>query len=71
MKWFVKLLTGGLLDRVLDTVDKKVEAQTDREALKAEIIKTHYATRADWMQAGGFWLLLPFAIITALHYDGS
>ena len=59
---FLSFLFSGPLDRVLRTVDKRIEAQTDREALKAEIIKTHYATRAEFMRAGGFWLMLIFAV---------
>lgn len=55
-------LGGGALDRILDTVDAKVRAETDREALKADIIKTHYATRGDYMRAGGLWLMLLFAV---------
>lgn len=54
-------LTGGILDRVLSTVDRKIAAETDREALKADIIREHYRTRADFMRAGGFWLMLLFA----------
>lgn len=54
-------LTGGILDRVLDTVDRRVEAQTDREKIKGDIIKEHYRSRADFMRAGGFWLMLIFA----------
>ncbi|HHX90913.1 MAG TPA: hypothetical protein GX700_14315 [Paracoccus sp.] len=61
-------LTGGILDRVLDTVDRRVAAQTDREALKAEIIKAHYDSRADFMRAGGFWLMLLFALPLALWW---
>ena len=56
-----KLFGGGLLDRVLDTVDRKVEAANDRERIKAEIIQTHMQTRPDFMRAGGFWLMLLFA----------
>lgn len=55
-------LGGGPLNRILRTVDKRIEAETDREALKAEIIKTHYATRGKFMRAGGFWLMLIFAV---------
>lgn len=57
----VSILTGGLLDRVLLTVDRKIAAETDREALKAEIIRGHYRTRADWMGKGGLWLTVLFA----------
>ncbi|MFG6591296.1 hypothetical protein [Sulfitobacter sp. 1A12157] len=66
--WFLKWLTGGVLDRAMSSVDRYIAAQTDRDAIKAEIIKTHMQTRADWLRAGGFWTLLLFAVPTALHY---
>ena len=62
MKWLLNLLGGGLLDRVLDTVDKKVQSETDRDKIKGDIIKEAYRTKADWMRAGGFWLMLGFAL---------
>lgn len=62
-------LGSGPLDRILSTVDRKVAAQTDREALKADIIREHYRTRADFMRAGGFWLMLIFAIPLALWWS--
>lgn len=61
-------LSGGVLDRVFDTVDKRIEAQTDRERLKADIIMEHYRTRPDFMKAGGFWLMLLFAIPLAIWW---
>lgn len=61
-------LTGGVLDRVLSTVDRQIEAQTDREALKRDLIVEHYRTRSDWMRAGGFWLMLIFAVPLALWW---
>jgi hypothetical protein len=61
-------LASGPLDRILDTVDKKVDAETDREALKAEIIKTHFKTRASYMAAGGFWLMAAFAAPLAFWF---
>lgn len=54
-------LTGGVLDRVLDTVDRRIDAESDRERIKADIIRESYRQRADWMRAGGFWLMLVFA----------
>jgi hypothetical protein len=64
----LRFLTGGILDRVLSTVDKRITAQTDREALKADIIKAHYAKRADWMNSGGKWLMLIFAVPLAVWW---
>lgn len=68
LAFLARILGGGLLDRVLSTVDKQIDAQTDREALKADIIKAHYATRADFMRSGGFWLMLIFALPLALWW---
>ena len=59
--WLMNLLSGGLLSRALDTVDRKIAAEADREKLKADLIAEHYRTRADWMRAGGFWLMALFA----------
>ena len=59
--WLMNLLSGGLLSRALDTVDRKISAETDREKLKADLILENYRTRADWMRAGGFWLMVLFA----------
>jgi hypothetical protein len=64
----LRWLTGGVLDRVLDTVDRRIDAQTDREAIKGEIIKQAYRDRADWMRAGGFWLMLIFAAPLAVWW---
>lgn len=65
---FFKWLGGGALDRILDTVDRRMDQQTDREALKAEIIKEAHRTRADYMNAGGFWLMLAFAAPLAVWF---
>lgn len=69
LKWLGGLLTGGVLDRVLSTVDRKIENETDRQKLRADIIMTYYKTRADWMNAGGFWLSLMFALPLAFWFS--
>lgn len=60
--------TGGALDRVLQTVDRKIEAESDRDRIKADLITVHYKTRAGFMQAGGFWLMLLFAAPLAFWF---
>lgn len=64
----LNLLGGGLLDRILDTVDRKVDADTDREKLKADIIRESYRTRSDFMKTGGFWLMAIFAVPLAIWH---
>lgn len=66
--WLGKFLSGGILDRALDTVDKKINAETDKEKIKGDIIREYYRTRSDWMRSGGFWLMMMFAAPLAFHY---
>lgn len=64
----LSFLFGGVLDRVLDTVDRKTEAGIERNKLRADVIRAHLATRADYMRAGGFWLMLMFAVPLAIWH---
>jgi hypothetical protein len=64
----LRFLSGGVLDRVLDTVDRRIEVEENRDKIKADILRTHLATRADFMRAGGFWLMLIFAVPLALWW---
>lgn len=66
--WLGRFLGGGVIERALDTVDRRIAADTDREAIKGEIIKEHLRTRADWMKAGGFWLMLIFAVPLGVYW---
>lgn len=59
--FLAKIFGGGILDRVLDTVDRKVASDVDKDKIKADIIRSHMETRPDFMRAGGFWLMLLFA----------
>lgn len=61
-------LSGGALDRIMRTVDARIAAETDREKLKADLILEYYRTRADFMRAGGFWLMLIFAAPLAVWW---
>lgn len=68
LKAIIGWITGGALDRVLETVDRSIDATTDRERIKAEIIAQHYQHRAGFMQAGGFALMLIFAAPLAFWF---
>lgn len=65
---FFRWLAGGALGRVLDTVDRRIAMQGDKERVKGEIIKEAYRSRGDWMRAGGFWLMLAFALPLAVWW---
>ncbi|HTM77996.1 MAG TPA: hypothetical protein VL133_10245 [Devosia sp.] len=57
--WFVKLLLGGPLDRVLSSLDKSVDNETERQRIAGDIISKYVAadadTRAAAMQSRIFW----------------
>lgn len=69
LSWITNLLGGGLLDRALDTVDKKIQSETDKEKIKGDIIKEHLRSRSNWMEAGGFWLLVMWGIPPLLWFS--
>ena len=64
----IRLLGSGILTRALSSVDKHIEAQSDRERIKADLIAEHLRTRGDYMRSGGFWLMLMFAVPLALWF---
>lgn len=68
LKAILSIFGGGVVDRILDTVDAKVKSETDKERIKGDIIQEYYKNRGDWMRSGGFWLVLPFALLAAFHY---
>lgn len=72
-KWFlggglsgiVRELRGAYRDRLSATNDAdRIKAEERVAALReeADVVQTYYANRTSWMQAGGFWLLLMFAV---------
>lgn len=69
MAWLLRLLSGGLLDRVFDTIDRRIEADADRERIKADLIAEYYRTRPGFMRAGGFVLMLLFAAPLAFWFS--
>lgn len=66
--FLAKLFGGGLLDRVLDSVDKHVDAQSDRERIKADLLAEHLRTRSDYMRSGGYWFMLAFVAPLAFWF---
>jgi hypothetical protein len=68
LKWVGGFLGGGFLNRALNSVDTYIESTTDKERIKADVVRSYYANRTSWMQAGGFWLLLMFAVPVAVWF---
>jgi len=56
--WFV----GGTLDRVLDSVDHKIDNATEREKIKAEIVRAHLTAKAGLLTQRTWWFQLFFVV---------
>lgn len=69
LAWVGRFLTGGVLDRVFDTVDKRIETDQNRDKIKGDILKEHLAHRGDFMRSGGFVLMLLFALPLAAWFS--
>lgn len=64
----LNFLSGGVVDRVLDSIDTKIKTDAEKDKLKADIIREHMRTRPDWLRAGGFWTLMVVLVPAAYHY---
>jgi hypothetical protein len=61
-KLFFGWLTGGALDRILDTVDMKVNNETERERIKSEVIAEYLKAQATVLTGRGWWFPLLFLV---------
>lgn len=69
--WLGNLLTGGVLGRAFDTIDKKIASDTDKEKLKADVAITWLQNRMVlpwWLDA---CFILPLGLYWAfvLYYS--
>ena len=68
-KWVLSWLSKGALDRAMDIIDKQVGNETRKLQIKADIVQAHLQTRAAFMQAGGFFLMVIFAVPLAVWWS--
>lgn len=76
--WLAQLLGGNVLGRILDTVDKKFDNETERERIKSEVTRSYVTAETDrlkiaatltasdkWMSAGRALFIVP----TGVYYS--
>jgi len=64
----LKFFGGGVVNRILQSVDQAQLQTTLRDQAKVDLLKTYYETKPSWLRAGGFWTLMLFALPTALWW---
>lgn len=69
---FIKLafgwLTGGTLDRILATVDHKVDNATERERIKSEVTAEYLKAQVAVLTGRGWWFPLFFIVPLGLWF---
>lgn len=61
-KWVAGWLTGGSLDKILDTINNKISDGTKREEIKAEVTKKWIDAQANLLVGRTWWFQLFFVI---------
>jgi len=71
-KWVGKkvfgIFTGGTLDSLLDTIERRMDDETRKEEIKAEVTKTVVTAQANLMVGRTWWFQLFFVIPLGVHW---
>lgn len=60
--WFISLITGGGLEKVLDVIERKMDNETKKEEIKAEVTKTWINAQANLLVGRTWWFQLFFVV---------
>jgi hypothetical protein len=66
--WLVSFLTGGSLQKILDVIDSKMDNDTRREELKADVTKTWIQAQVNLLVGRTWWFQLFFVIPLGLWW---
>jgi hypothetical protein len=61
-------LTGGTLDRILSSVDNKIDNETTREAVKADLVADYMRAQVAILTGRGWWFPLFFVAPLGLWF---
>jgi hypothetical protein len=62
-------LTGGTLDRILDSVDHRLDNETERARIKAELVRTHTQAQASLLANRTWWFQLFFVLPLGIWFS--
>ena len=71
--WMIKKIvgfaTGGVLDKIFDTIDTKVDNETERQAIKAEVTKTYVQAQANVLTEKTWLLQFLYAVPLGIWFS--
>lgn len=59
---------GGSLDKLLDTIEKRMDNETLKEQIKAEVTKTYINAKTQLMVGRTWWFQLFFVVPLGVHW---
>lgn len=68
-KWVASFLVGGSLDKILDTIENKMDNETKKEEIKAEVTKTWINAQTQLLVGRTWWFQLFFVLPAGLYWS--
>jgi hypothetical protein len=68
IQMIISALTGGSLDRILDTIEKRLDNEVTKEEVKADITKTWINAQAALLVGRTWWFQLFFVMPAGLYW---
>lgn len=65
--WLARIITGDVIGKALDLADRKIQVESDKEKLKADILRESIRHQPDFLRAGGFWLIFVAGLPSIYH----
>lgn len=62
LKWVAQLFVGGSLEKLLEIIDNKIDNETERERIKADVTKTWIDAQASLLVGRTWWFQLFFVV---------
>lgn len=73
IKWLGKILsgafTGGTLDKILETIDKRMDNDVEKERIKAEVTIAYTQAQANLLVGRTWWFQLFFVVPLGLWWS--
>lgn len=67
-KWVASFLVGGSLDKILDTIEHKMDDETKKEEIKAEVTKTWINAQTQLLVGRTWWFQLFFVLPAGVYW---
>lgn len=68
-KWLGSFLIGGSLDKILDTIENKMDNETKKEDIKAEVTKTWINGQTQLLIGRTWWFQLFFVLPAGMYWS--